>query len=139
MPVLDTHVWLWLISGNVKIKKAGFLPVIYKAVEESSVVIPAICLWEVSMLAAKKRIAISENMLDWFSKALSAPGIRLAPLTPDIAHESANLPGEFHGDPADRLIVATARVLDGVLLTFDKEIIKYAKKGHVRYVNPKGI
>lgn len=84
------------------------------------------------MLVSKNRIQLKGNALDWINKALSAPGISLCPLTPEIAYESVNLPGDFHGDPADRMIVASARKLNGTLVTFDKKILAYSGEGHVK-------
>ncbi len=137
MLVLDTHIWIWLMAGDQKIIDSGFLPPIKKAVKSSSIKIPSISLWEVSMLNMKGRISLSENILDWLKKALSAPGISLSPLTPEIAADMSNLPEEFHGDPADRIIVSTARTLNAALLTFDKKILNYASKGHLKVINPK--
>jgi PIN domain nuclease of toxin-antitoxin system len=62
---------------------------------------------------------------EWFHEALSYPGIRLIELTPDIAIESTILPGEFHRDPADQIIVATARLYDSPLISSDSKILKY--------------
>ncbi|MCP4155166.1 MAG: type II toxin-antitoxin system VapC family toxin [bacterium] len=132
MLILDTHIWLWLVNGDDKIKKNGFLSEIDRASKENAIKIPAICAWEVSMLAAKKRITLLGNTLDWINKALSKPGISLCPLTPLISYESANLPGGFHGDPADRMIVASTRVLNGTLLTLDRKILDYSKEGFVK-------
>jgi len=84
------------------------------------------------MLESKGRIQIPMNCLDWVNKALNAPGISLAPITAKIAIESSRLPGEFHGDPADRLIVSTARTLDAILITHDKDIIKYSANKYVK-------
>lgn len=137
MVLLDTHVWIWIITGDDKIRKSKFLAVINKAVNESAVMVSAISAWEVSMLAAKGRITLTENTLEWIKSALAAPGLSLCPLSPEIACESAVLPGDFQGDPADRIIVASARVLDATLLTFDKQILKYARKGFVKFVEPK--
>ena len=113
--ILDTHIWIWLINGDKKIKDSGFLPIINKAVKSSDIKVSAISTWEVSMLALKNRIILTENTLDWINKALSAPGLNLYPLTPEIAYESSILPGNFHGDPADRIITATARILNSTL------------------------
>ncbi|HPJ44353.1 MAG TPA: type II toxin-antitoxin system VapC family toxin [Spirochaetota bacterium] len=139
MFILDTHVWIWLINGDEKIRKAGFLTSINNALKNHSIIIPAICTWEISMLVAKNRISLTENTLEWINKASSAPGISIFPLSPEVAYESTILPGEFHGDPADRMIVATARITNGTLLTFDKQIINYAKKGYVKLQTPKVI
>ena len=115
-----------------KIRKSGFLGRINKAIKTNSIFIPAICMWEISMLVSKERISLSENTLDWIKNAASAPGVSIYPLSPEVAYESTVLPGSFHGDPADRIIIATARVLDATLLTFDRQIIKYAEKGYVK-------
>jgi len=132
MVILDTHVWIWIVNGDEKIKKAGFLKIIEKAVKNNEILIPAICTWEVAMLAAKGRISISGNTLEWIHNASTAPGTRIYPLSPEIAYESTVLPGDFHGDPSDRLIVATARITGGTLLTFDRQIIEYSRQGHVK-------
>lgn len=135
--VLDTHVWIWLITGDERIMKAGYLSVIEQAAQKHAVHIPAICAWEVAMLAAKRRIILSESTLEWIRHALSAPGLMLCPLTPEIACESAGLPGDFHGDPADRLIVASARILNAPLVTFDQKIAQYAREGYINVVDPR--
>jgi PIN domain nuclease of toxin-antitoxin system len=137
MIVLDTHIFIWLINGNEEIIDSGYLTHINKAVKDDSIVVPAISLWEISMLAAKQRIILHENTLDWLKNASSAPGISVYPLSPEVAYESTILPGAFHGDPADRIIVATARIIDGTLLTFDKEIIRYSQNGYVKAIKPK--
>lgn len=138
MVVLDTHVLIWLVNGDEKIIKSNFLPFINKAIKKNSIFIPAICLWEISMLVSKNRITLTENTIDWIRNATSAPGISIYPLSPEVAFESTILPGDFHGDPADRMIVATTRILDATLLTFDKQIINYSKKGYIKIKIPKG-
>jgi PIN domain nuclease of toxin-antitoxin system len=137
MLVLDTHIWIFLLNGDMKIKKSGFLSVIKNAVRNTEIKISSISLWETATLSMKGRISFSENLLDWFKKALSAPGISLSPITPEIASDSANLPENFHGDPADRIIVASARTLNASLLTFDEKILDYSSKGHVKVIKPK--
>ena len=70
----------------------------------------------------------------WVKRAPAAPGLELAPLTPEIAIESTRLPGEFHGDPADRVLVATARLMGAALLTRDRQIIEYGRQRYARIV-----
>jgi PIN domain nuclease of toxin-antitoxin system len=72
------------------------------------------------------------NVRTWVEQALSKTGIAVAPLTPEIMIESVHLPGEMHGDPADRMLTATARVLGATLLTKDERLIQYSKLRHVR-------
>ena len=128
MIILDTHIWIWLINGDERIEKPAIIKQLNNALKNSDIFIPAICLWEVAMLASKKRISLSGDTLSWIKKASSAPGLSVYPLTAKVAYESTKLPGDFHGDPADRLITATARIIDGTLLTFDKQILKYLYK-----------
>ena len=107
------------------------------AAKTSSIKIASISLWEVAMLAARGKISLEEGTLDWIRKALSAPGILVCPLSPEIAVDSVNLPGTFHGDPADRIIVASARLLNATLVTSDRQILRYAAGEYVKVVRPK--
>lgn len=138
MIVLDTHTWIWTINGDEKILKSGFLKIIEEHSRNHTIFIPAICIWELSMLVSKGRVILSENTQEWIFQASSAPGMSIYPLSPEVSYESTVLPGEFHGDPADRMIVATARVLGATLLTLDKQILKYGAKGYVKVLKPKG-
>ena len=110
--VLDTHIWIWLINGDDRLGSSRSLDLINRAASRSRVRISAISIWEIGMLEAKGRISLPSDCLQWVNTALSAPGIVLEPISPEIAISSSKLPGDFHGDPADRLIVATARILD---------------------------
>lgn len=83
------------------------------------------------MLVQKGRLALGRDAGAWIDSALAMPGITLAPIIPAIAVESVRLPGEFHADPADRLIIATARQTGATLLTADRAILDYAASGHV--------
>lgn len=124
--LLDTHVWLWLVGGAEPLKRP-VLSAVEGAARRGRIRVSAISVWEVAMLEAKGRIRLAKDRLAWVQEALSAPGTSLVPLTPEIAVESSRLPGEFHGDPADRILVATARLLGGTLLTRDERILAYGK------------
>jgi PIN domain nuclease of toxin-antitoxin system len=128
--VLDTHVWIWIINGDQTIKASIRLR-IQQALKKSRVLVPAICVWEVGMLWKKDRIQLQEPLLNWIRTALDKPGFSLAPITDAIAVESALLPGKFHNDPADCMIVATARLEKAILVTRDTRIIQYGQAGHV--------
>jgi PIN domain nuclease of toxin-antitoxin system len=84
------------------------------------------------MLDAKGRVRLGRDCLGWINEALTAPGVSLAALSPEIAVESNQLPGPFHGDPADRLIVATTRCLNAILVTKDERILVYSAKGFIK-------
>jgi len=130
--VLDTHVWVWLVRGDKRLRPA--LPTIDRATAADRLRVSAISAWEIGMLTAKGRLQLSADPLDWVERALSAPGISLVPLTPRIAIEATRLPSppDLRGDPADRIIAATARVLGATLLTRDAHLLAYAAAGHVR-------
>lgn len=80
------------------------------------------------MLETKGRLKFDRDGLEWVRAALGLPGIALAPLSPEIAVASTRLPGDFRGDPADRILVATARFFGARLVTRDKAILRYARK-----------
>jgi PIN domain nuclease of toxin-antitoxin system len=130
--VLDTHVWIWIMEGVKTELSAATIRLIERSAADSALAISAISVWEVAMLEKKGRITLSRSIDEWTKAALTAPGIRLVDLSPEIAIESTRLPGEPHGDPADRIIIATARVLGATLITRDEQIVSYASGGHVR-------
>jgi PIN domain nuclease of toxin-antitoxin system len=131
--LLDTHVWLWVVAGSdelpVEARRA-----ISRAVGVGMLRIAAISLWEVALLASRGRIALGKSTGLWLDEALADPGPAIEPLTPQIAIESYELPERFHGDPADRMIVATARVTGVTLMTRDRRILDYAARGHLMAV-----
>jgi PIN domain nuclease of toxin-antitoxin system len=101
--VLDTHAWIWWISSPERLSKKA-----RSAIDASNeLVVPAICCWEVAMLAAKRRLELDRDVLVWLRQALAQPRIELEPLSPEIAVRSASL-DLAHGDLADRMILATA-------------------------------
>ena len=88
------------------------------------------------ILHAKGRIELPFSVSQWVHKALSSPGILVAELTPEIALESTHLPGEFPGDPADRIILTTAKTLRATLVTADQRMLKYAQEHHGETLSP---
>lgn len=130
--VLDTHVWIWLFEGHKQLAKQSLRNTLDQAALDGRIFIPSIALWELAMLEAKGRVTLAMELHDWIDKALSFPGHQLAPMTPGIAVDSTRLPGAFHGDPADRIIAATARALNARLVTADKAIIRYARSKHLQ-------
>jgi PIN domain nuclease of toxin-antitoxin system len=93
--------------------------------QETEVAISAISCWEIAKAVERGALQLDGPLEDWMGAALSEPRIRLIPLTPEIAIESTRLPRPFHRDPADQIIVATARVLGASLLTADRKIRRY--------------
>jgi len=129
--LIDTHYWIWLQNGNNERLTQPDRDLINKAAAHNYLHLSVMSVWEVAMLESKGRIRLQARCEQWVEEALAIPGLNLAPITPVIAIESTRLPGTFHGDPADRIIVATARFLRARLLTSDKNIRAYARHHHV--------
>jgi PIN domain nuclease of toxin-antitoxin system len=129
--LLDTHYWIWLQAGAREQFTQAVLRSINQAAATGNLLISVMSVWEVGMLEAKGRIQIHVPCEQWVREALQMPGLSVAPLTPEIALASSFLPEPFHGDPADRIIVATARSLGARLVTRDSRILAYSRKRHV--------
>ncbi len=123
MIVLDTHIWVWWVHGDERLTPAQVETI--HANEADVIGVSAISCWEVAKLVEGGRLELPCPLRVWFEQALNYPGIYLLELTPEIAIESTHLPGEFHRDPADQIIVATARVYSCPLVTADGRILKY--------------
>lgn len=83
------------------------------------------------MLVAKGRLALRRDVRSWVSDAAGMEGLRVAALTADVALDAALLPGSPQADPADRLLIATARALDATLVTRDRATLEYGAAGHL--------
>jgi PIN domain nuclease of toxin-antitoxin system len=125
--LLDTHVWIWAAEQREDELSARMLRLIDSASQRGSVLISAISIWEIAMLAERGRIVLSVDPLQWIETAASVPGVRVIELTPRIAVGSAHLPGNPHADPADRILMATARDAGARLVTRDRRILQYAE------------
>ena len=127
MIILDTHLWIWLADEHERL--TVYHRDIIETERASCLGVSAISCWEVAKLVEYDRLKLACPVEEWMDNALNLPGIQLIELTPRIAIASTKLPGEFHRDPADQIIVATAREYECDLLTEDKKILQYA---HVR-------
>lgn len=117
MIVLDTHAWLWWLGGATRLGRRAA-----RRIESAdSIGVPAVCCFEVAAAVQRGRIGLDRGVLEWLDAALAAPRVILLPLTPRIAVRASAL-SEFHGDPADRLIVATAIESGAPLITRDTAI-----------------
>jgi len=130
--LLDTHVWLWYAEGIVGHLSAATLEAIEQARTEHRLYVSAISVWEIGMLCAKERISLSAPVREWVQRAITTPGFRLRQLDAETALESTQLPGNPHGDPADRFLIAAARVHELCLVTADSKILDYGKAGYVQ-------
>jgi PIN domain nuclease of toxin-antitoxin system len=121
MIVLDTHAWLWWISNPEKLESAA-ASAIEQAMSENGILISSISTWEIALLVAKGRLALSIDVRDWVRKTESLPFVRFMPVDNTVALRSIALPGAFHADPADRIITATALTTGLPLVTKDAKI-----------------
>jgi PIN domain nuclease of toxin-antitoxin system len=133
--LLDTHVWVWLMEGDASHLSESVIDALEAASNRGALAVSAISVWEVAMLEAKGRLRLSRPIDEWVRAALEARGTRLMPLTPGIAIESARLPGNAPGDPADRILMASARIEGIQLATRDRAILKYGRTGHLAVLN----
>jgi PIN domain nuclease of toxin-antitoxin system len=122
--LLDTHVLVWLDEGSSRLGGKA-LQLIDRALAEEALVVSAISFWEVAMLVRKGRLALQGEVEVW-RRELLAKGVREIPLHGGVAIRAATL-RDFHGDPADRLIVSTALEMSAALATADERILAWEK------------
>ena len=123
MILLDTHVWYWWVNDPAKLSAPQVQHL--KGHESTGLGVSVISCWEIAKKVSLKRLKLGKPVPEWIAIALAYPGIQLLGLTPDIAIEANQLPGTFHRDPADQLLVATARTLNIPMLTGDAKILGY--------------
>ncbi|GAB4546768.1 MAG: type II toxin-antitoxin system VapC family toxin [Pleurocapsa sp.] len=122
MIVLDTHIWIWWVNDSPRLTKQYRQWI--RDYQPQGLGISVISCWEVAKLVEKNRLVLSIPVEEWLQLALAYSGVRLLDLTVPIIVQSTRLTG-FHNDPADQIIVATAKVYDCLLLTADNKILNY--------------
>ena len=130
MVLIDTHVLIWAVQDDSRLGKRA-RHAIDAATDAGGLHVSAITPWEIALLAHKGRVTLGKEAGAWIGEALALSGVHLTPLLPSIAVDSVRLPGEAHGDPADRIIIASARHVGVPLLTADKAILRYGEAGYV--------
>ncbi len=133
--LLDTHIWIWVAENLTARLSTSCIDAIRLARREERLLVSAISVWEVAILDAKGRITLSANCHEWVNLGIKGQNIELVDLSPEIAIDSTRLPEGFHADPADQIIVATARNRNAVLVTADRAILKYSRTKHVRVLD----
>ena len=128
--LLDTHAAVWITEDHPLASTAvEAIDAAYRA--GSTVFVSAITAWEIGLLVSRNRLSLVARPERWFQRLLAIPGVKLADLSPDILIASSFLPGEPPRDPADRIILATARDLGATLITRDRLLLKYGEDGQV--------
>jgi PIN domain nuclease of toxin-antitoxin system len=129
--LLDTCAIIW-IALNEPIKPEAKAAMKAAIAADEKVRVSPISAWELGLLSAKGRLPTARPPITLFGEVIATAGIRVEALSPEVLIESSFLPGALHSDPADRILIATARTLDLTLLTRDRAILDYARQGHVR-------
>lgn len=127
--LLDTQVWIWMSESDPKLPKR--ISTILKNIDHTPFGIAAISPWEVAKKVSLGKLQLSIPARDWLMQAAYNSGIEVISLSPEIAWEANHLPGSFHKDPADQLIVASARIHNLILISSDQLILRYT---HVKTV-----
>jgi PIN domain nuclease of toxin-antitoxin system len=135
--LLDTCAVIWLANGMVlppTVRQA----IVYAGLADG-VFVSTASAWEIGLLSRPRSgrppaLQCEPDPKTWFTKLLAGPGIKEAPITPEIAIDSSHLPGSLHADPGDRLIIATARHPGLPIITADRKILAYAEAGLVRVI-----
>lgn len=124
MIVLDTHVWLWLLHdyGRLSVQAQTL---IMQEQQQNGLRVSAISIWEVAVKVEPEKLVLPLEINKWYKQAREYTGLSIEPVLPEDLIASTQLPGSFHKDPADRIIVAFARRLSVPLITRDPKILKY--------------
>jgi PIN domain nuclease of toxin-antitoxin system len=123
--LLDTHVWIWWQAVAEKI-----VPQVRETLtnlgDDDQLFLSAISVWELAKLVEKGHLKLRTSVDEWTRQALEMPRLQLLPLSPAISIESTRLPQPFHDDPADQIVVASARLTDSTVISADRQIQNYA-------------
>lgn len=130
MIVLDTHALVWWVNGDETLSEKAKAAIEQEMVG-GEIIVSAISAWEIAMLVEREKLVLTMDVGSWLATVAEIDAMRFMPVDVEIAMKSVELPGEFHKDPADRMIVATARKLAAPLVTKDEKIRAYT---HVKTV-----
>jgi len=122
--VLDTHIWVWWNHNDSKLTPRHHE--VINRERPHGLGVCSISLIEISRLVTQNKLILPCPVQEWFNIALAEEGILLLSITPQIAIDSYSLPENFHKDPADRIIVSTARIYDVPLVSVDEKILAYS-------------
>ena len=130
--LLDTHIWIWYAEGIPGTLSPAITKQIDQARKQRRLYVSVVSAWEIGLLLTKRRIVLSAPLQDWVKEGAALQGLHVRALTTEVAIESTVLPGDPHADPADRFLIAEARVSGLTLVTADRKVIDYGAGGHVR-------
>lgn len=125
MIVLDTHALIWWVNGHNQLSPTARQVIEKELAEDQRLLVSVISGWEIAMLVEKGRLVLTMDTDDWLATVASIEGVTFVPIDLGVAVHSVRLPGEFHPDPADRIIVSLARHHAVPVLTADARIQAY--------------
>jgi PIN domain nuclease of toxin-antitoxin system len=128
--LLDTNAAIWIMRDE-PLAHAAQNAMNAASQSSTAVLVSPVTAWEVGQLISRNRLNLSATPRGWFERLLAIPGMKLAELSPDILIAASFLPGKPPNDPADRILIATAREFAATLVTRDREIIAYGEQGNV--------
>jgi PIN domain nuclease of toxin-antitoxin system len=132
--LIDTHALIWAVNNERRLGR-GARARIDAATADGVLFVSAITPWEIAMLAHRGRLTLGRETAAWIDAVLAAPGVVVAPIEPMIAVDSVSLPDYIRADPADRIIIATARHHGWPILTADQAILDYGAAGYVGVID----
>jgi PIN domain nuclease of toxin-antitoxin system len=128
--LLDTCAAIWLMNGD-PMSADSRASITAALTENAGIYVSPITAWEIATLVAKNRLQLTLSPEAWFDSLLRLPGVRLAPMPPEVLIASASLPGAPPKDPVDRILAATSRTFGFSLVTRNGELMLYARAGHI--------
>jgi PIN domain nuclease of toxin-antitoxin system len=126
--LVDTHIWIWHLDGRTEGMAPSAVRLLRRCVKGEGLLVSDISIWEVGTKVAKGKLDLAPNVWAWVQRASRRPGFSFLPLDREVLLSSTQLPEAVHGDPADRMLIATAALAAVPLVTADDLIIGYAKQ-----------
>jgi PIN domain nuclease of toxin-antitoxin system len=133
MLVIDTHILLWWVNDDKQLSAKARAAIQDEMGNQGSILVSSISAWEIAMLVNRNRLTLTMDLDKWLQVVSEIDCLRFVPIDNKVALESTRLPGSFHKDPADRMIVALARNVSAPLVNADDKILAYS---HVKTIYP---
>ncbi len=130
--LLDTHIWIWYAKGDRQRLTTDAARRLEAWDRQGALFLSVMSVWELGLLNAKHRIHLRLSISEWLDAFFARTRFQIIGLDISVALDANRLPGEFHSDPVDRILVATTRHHELTLLTEDKKILDYARQGYLR-------
>jgi PIN domain nuclease of toxin-antitoxin system len=129
--LVDTHIWIWYLDGTQGVMSADVVGWLRRAASTHGLLVSDMSVWEVGTKAAKGKLSLAPSVAAWIDRASEQPGFAFAAVDRTTLLASTQLPGAIHGDPVDRILIATAANAGVPLVTADRAIIEYVEDNGV--------